>query len=224
MKVIACIPIKMNNVRTPGKNTKPFSDGTPLIHLIQKTLLKCKMIDEVFVYCSDDGICDYLLPDVKFIRRNIIFDTPQADVIEMMRVFCNTVKADIYVQAHATTPFLKSSSIDSGINAMIDMGCDSAFAVTKLQDFLWKNNVPFNYNPEVIPRTQDMEPFYKETTGLYIYNKDVIQNMHRRIGKKPYLLEVTEIEALDIDEPEDFLIANSVYMYLKEHNDYDKKE
>ena len=44
MKTVAVVPIKMNNVRTPGKNTKPFSDGTPLIHLIQKKLLNSNII------------------------------------------------------------------------------------------------------------------------------------------------------------------------------------
>lgn len=45
MKIVAVIPIKMNNERTPGKNTKALSDGTPLIHLMQNTLLKCADIE-----------------------------------------------------------------------------------------------------------------------------------------------------------------------------------
>ena len=36
MKVVALVPIKMNNERTPGKNTKRFHDGTPLIQCILK--------------------------------------------------------------------------------------------------------------------------------------------------------------------------------------------
>lgn len=31
MKVVALVPIKMNNERTPGKNTKKLSDDIPLI-------------------------------------------------------------------------------------------------------------------------------------------------------------------------------------------------
>ena len=31
MKVVAFVPVKLNNERLPGKNTKVFEDGTPLI-------------------------------------------------------------------------------------------------------------------------------------------------------------------------------------------------
>jgi CMP-N-acetylneuraminic acid synthetase len=160
----------------------------------------------------------FLLPGVKYLKRDEQFDTPQANVIEMMRVFSEKIDADVYVQAHATTPFLTSESIDQALEEIQNGEYDSSFAVTKLQVFLWQKGKPVNYNPETIPRTQDMEPYFKETTGLYIFKKQVIQDMHRRIGVNPYLLEVSEIESLDIDEPEDFMIANAVYTYLKENN------
>ena len=187
MRVIAIIPIKMNNVRTPGKNTKPFSDGTPLIHLIQKKLLNCKNIDDVFVYCSNEEIMQFLLPGVKYLKRDEQFDTPQADVIEMMRVFSEKIDADVYVQAHTTTPFLTSESIDQALEEIQNGEYDSSFAVTKLQDFLWQKGEPVNYNPETIPRTQDMEPYFKETNGLYIFKRHVIQDMHRRLALKTNL-------------------------------------
>lgn len=38
MKTVAFIPIKMNNERLPGKNTKGFSNGRPLISYILETL------------------------------------------------------------------------------------------------------------------------------------------------------------------------------------------
>lgn len=151
---------------------------------------------------------------MKYLKRDKKYDTPEADVIDMMRVFSEKVPADIYVQAHATTPFLKSESIDNALNQMISNDYDSAFAVKILQDFIWKNNEPINYDLNKIPRTQDMEPFFVETTGLYIYKNDIIKKLRRRIGNKPYLQEVTEIEALDIDTPIDFEIVDAVYTKL----------
>ena len=107
MKVVACIPIKMNNVRTPGKNTKPLGDGTPLIHLIQKTLLASDKIDEIYVYCSNEDIRAFLLPGVKYLRRDPMFDTPQADMIKIMQSFSEQVPADYYLRAviESYTPF-----------------------------------------------------------------------------------------------------------------------
>ena len=37
----------------------------------------------------------------------------------------------------------------------------------------------------------------------------------RRIGDRPYLVEVSKIEATDINEYEDFLIADALYQLLR---------
>lgn len=38
--------------------------------------------------------------------------------------------------------------------------------------------------------------------------------MNRRIGNKPFIVEVGEIESIDIDETEDFVIADAIYNFL----------
>ena len=89
--------------------------------------------------------------------------------------------------------------------------------VSELKEFMWKDNQPINYSPEAIPRTQDLEPYYCETCGMYMFSKELMQKEHRRIGHRPYLIPVSKIEALDINEPIDFDICNAVYnMFLKE--------
>lgn len=213
MKVVALVPIKMNNERTPGKNTKRFHDGTPLIQCILKSLNKCNEIDETYVYCSKEEIKNYMIPGTRYLKRDEKYDTAQADVNDMFRTFSLTIPADIYVLAHATAPFLKPESIDYGVRQVKTGNYDSALAVKKMQEFIWKNQKPYNYNTEKIPRTQDLEPLYVETTGLYIFTKEVIQNRRSRIGVKPFMIEVTKQEATDINDPEDFVIADAINEY-----------
>lgn len=62
MKTVALIPIKLGSKRVPGKNIKPFFDGTPLMHFIQRACLDAKTIDEVDVYCSVEAVQEYILP------------------------------------------------------------------------------------------------------------------------------------------------------------------
>ena len=38
--------------------------------------------------------------------------------------------------------------------------------------------------------------------------------MNRRIGNSPFLVEIGEIESIDIDEAEDFEIADSVFNHI----------
>lgn len=133
---------------------------------------------------------------------------------EVLKAFAKDVPADIYVMTHTTAPFISKESIEKGLYAVLSGEYDSSFAAKKLQDFLWKDGKPFNYELDNIPRTQDLEPLYEETSGFYIYNSSVITSLNRRIGEKPYIVEVNEIEAVDIDEKEDFQIADAIYNSL----------
>jgi spore coat polysaccharide biosynthesis protein SpsF (cytidylyltransferase family) len=38
MKIVGVVRVKLNNERLPGKNTKPFDNGEPLIRYILTTL------------------------------------------------------------------------------------------------------------------------------------------------------------------------------------------
>ncbi len=213
MKIVAVVPMKLNNVRLPQKNTKEFKNGHPLCWYILSTVLKSKYIDSVYVYCSNEDIKKYIPEGVKYIKRDKSLDQDSTKMNEVLRRFAEDVVADVYVMTHATAPFVSVESIDKGINAVIKEGHDSAFAVKKMQDFIWKDGKPFNYNLEDIPRTQDLEPLYVETSGFYIYKKHIISEMGRRIGLNPSLIEVSEIESCDIDEYEDFIIADAIQLY-----------
>ena len=81
---------------------------------------------------------------------------------------------------HTTAPFITAESITKGIMAVTSGDYDSSFAAKKLQDFLWKDGKPFNYELDSIPRTQDLPALYEETSGFYIYKKEIIQKMNRR--------------------------------------------
>ena len=214
MRVVAVVPMKLNNKRLPQKNTKPFTNGKPLCYYILSTLLTIKKIDEVYVYCSNPDIQAFLPQGVKYLKRSPLLDQDTTKMNEVLSCFAKDVPADVYVMTHITAPFIKAESILKGINAVTLENFDSSFAVKKIQDFLWKDNTPFNYQLDNIPRTQDLPPFFAETSGFYVYKKDIILNMNRRIGNSPFLVEIGEIESIDIDEAEDFEIADSVFNHI----------
>jgi len=208
MKVVACVPIKLENERLPGKNIKLFDNGMPLISYIQTTLLKIKHIKDIFVFCSDEKIKEYLLHGVQYKKRDSVLNSNSTNATEIIKSFVDQIDADIYVYTHATAPFLKAETVNQCIEKIVNEGYDSAFTVTKLQDFVWSDGKPLNYDPSNIPRTQDLKPFYVETSGLYVFKKNVFTELGRRIGTNPYLFEVTQEEAVDINHPADFEFAN----------------
>lgn len=214
MKIVAVVPMKLNNRRLPQKNTKAFTNGKPLCHYILSTLLKIKSIDEIYVYCSNPDIKEFIPEGVRYLKRSSSLDQDTTKMNEILKAFAEEVPADIYVMTHTTAPFISAESIEKGLRAVISGVYDSSFAAKKLQDFLWKDGAPFNYQLSNIPRTQDLPVLYEETSGFYIYKKRIIIESNRRIGETPYIVEVGEIESVDIDEKEDFVIADAIYNYL----------
>lgn len=214
MKTVVLLPIKLNNQRVPGKNIKQFSDGTPLMTLIQKACLNAKKVDEVYVYCSNPSVQEYILPGVKYLQRPDFLDTDQVNSNDIIREFIKTVDADIYVETHATGPFTRAESIDACIEAVASGEYDSAFLAKKIQEFLWQNGTAMNFDIQHFPRTQDLVPIYSEAPGAYVFTRKSFEKYDRRVGMKPYIHEISEIESRDIDYPEDFEIANAIYMSI----------
>lgn len=212
MQVVAMIPIKLNNERVPGKNIKRFSDHTPLMALIQKACLGAGNIDATYVYCSRADVREYLLDGVKYLQRPEYLDANTANCNDIIREFMKVVDADIYVVSHATGPFTRSSSIDTCIERVASGEYDSAFLAKKMQEFLWQNGKAMNFDIQHFPRTQDLIPVYAEASGAFVFTRETFKKFDRRVGIKPYIHEVDEIEAVDIDYPVDFDIANAIYM------------
>ena len=75
-KITAVVPIKLNNERVPGKNTKILG-GRPMISYILQALLDCNRCDEIYVYCSQESIIPYLPDGVKFKKGRKIWICPQ---------------------------------------------------------------------------------------------------------------------------------------------------
>lgn len=206
MKIVSIVPIKLNNERLPGKNTKMLGDR-PLIDYILQTLAACDDLSERYVYCSDNRIKEYLPRDVRFLERPKVLDEPTSNFTQIFDCFKNSVDADIYVYAHATAPFITLESVNECINKVESGEFDSAFTAIKIQDFLWLDEKPLNFDATNLPRSQDLKPIYRESSGVYVFTKEVFEKYRRRIGVKPYIKEISYKESIDINVPEDFELA-----------------
>lgn len=209
MKTIAIMPIKLNNERLPGKNTMELA-GKPLLQHQLLATQQTGLADEIYVYCSDEAVCPYLPDGVRFLKRPAELDLPTSNFTQIFSSFSSSMPADIYVYVHATAPFISPETITECIEAVQSGEYDSAFCAVKIQDFLWKDGEPLNFDATNVPRSQDLDPIYRETSGVYVFTKDVFEICHRRIGKKPYIKEVSLKEAIDINNPEDFHLAEAM--------------
>lgn len=209
MKIVAIMPIKLINERCPGKNTRLLG-GKPLLQHELESLRETGLCDSIHVYCSDAAVVPFLPEGVSFLQRPDFLDLPTSNFTQIFDNYIAAVDADIYVYAHATAPFISVETMRQCIEAVQSGKYDSAFCAVKLQDYLWQDGEPLNFDATNLPRTQDLKPIYQETSGVYVFTKEVYKTYRRRIGKNPFIKEVSFKEAVDIDHPEDFHLAEAL--------------
>ena len=209
MKIIAIMPIKLQNERCPGKNIRLLG-GKPLLQWELDSLKETKLCDSVNVYCSSSEVKPYLPAGVNYVERPAYLDLPTSNFTQIFTEFMLTHPAEIYVYAHATAPYITTETMFQCIDAVKSGEYDSAFCATKLQDYLWADGEPLNFDATNLPRTQDLKPIYKETSGVYVFRRAAFERYRRRIGATPFIKEVSAKEAIDIDTPEDFLLAEAL--------------
>lgn len=209
MKTVAFVPIRLNSQRVEGKNLRLLG-GRPLMTYLLESLSKVENIDEVYVYCSNPAIEEYLPEGVKFLRRDERLDSNSTLGREIYDAFTSQIEADIYVLAHATSPFIRTQTIADAVHKVQSGEYDSAFSAEKIQTFAWWQGRPLNYSLESVPRTQDLEAVYVETSAFFIFGRDLWLKHHRRIGFHPYEAVTDRIESMDIDNPDDFLLAEAI--------------
>lgn len=220
MKIKALLPMKGNSERVPNKNMRDF-DGAPLYHAVLKSLLASEYIDEVVINTDSELIAN----DAKknFGDKVVIIDRPeeiQGDFVSMNTIIeydLNHLEGTHFLQTHSTNPLVRHTTIDNAIEHYFNglEEYDSLFSVTRLQTRLYdKKAKPINHNPNELLRTQDLEPLFEENSNFYIFSKDAFYNVDKkRIGLKPQIFEVNKLEAIDIDEPEDFKLAELLHIH-----------
>ena len=212
MKKIIVVPIKLNNERFPGKNVKCFSDGTPLLSVALNAFSSLTGMDGYYVFCSQEAVCQYISPPFQFLKRPDYLDLPEATPQDIIRELMVRVDAEIYMFSHVTSPFVSREHLEECIRAVSCEEYDSAFTAHRIQKLLWQENcTPLNFNAEKVPRTQDLSPLFEEVSAAYVFRKSTFQTLNRRVGLNPKIVEVSDLEAIDIDTQDDFILAEAVY-------------
>ena len=218
MKVVAIVPIKEMSKRVKSKNFRSFC-GEPLYRFFMKKLIDSPF-DEVFIDTDSTEISEYARGmGWKVIKRVPELAADSANGNDLLLYEAGVVDADIYFQLFITAPLLLPQTINEAYKIMTtEMEYDSLFTATEIYSWFWYNNKPVNYDPKVLPRSQDATPIIRETTGLYAIRRDALLKNKCRIGENPYMLYVGEMEAMDIDTEQDFRVAEIIFSHIKKMN------
>ena len=210
MKIVAIIPIKSKSKRVKNKNFK-IINKKPLYHFLLSKLKRCNF-DEIFIDSDSPIIEKYCKKNnFKFIKRLPELALDSANGNDLLNYHAKIINADIYFQLFITAPLLKVETINKCISLLKkSKSHDSILTVNKIYSWFWFNGKPVNYEPKILPRSQDARPIIQETTGLYGITKKSLIKRKCRIGYNPKFYPVSNSESIDLDTLKDFEFLNTL--------------
>lgn len=223
--VSALVPMKGHSERVSSKNTRILGDA-PLFYHILRSLGQAKQVYEILVDTDSEKIKNLIRKDFP---RVTVIDRPAeltGDKVPMTAIVendCGFVKTRHFLQAHATSPFIKPETIDAAIKAYfkgISGGFDSVMAVNRFQTrFYDRNKKPINHNPDIMLPSQDMPVIYEDCSSFYINSVERLLKSKKRVGENPIFFEISKLESADIDTEEDFTLCEAIYEFLKKNKE-----
>jgi CMP-N,N'-diacetyllegionaminic acid synthase len=235
------IPARMGSKRVKSKNLR-LLNGKPLIEYILDTVSKIDIFDDIYVNSEDEifsGIAGKY--GISFYKRPNHLSSDEATNDEFAYEFLNNIECDILIQVLPTSPFLNEQEIKDFVNKMITDALDTLVSVEHKQIACVYRGEPINFDKlKKNPPSQTMTPIMSYATALmgwksskFIENIDKIGvAYHGGRGKTDYF-ELKGYSTIDIDNEEDFLLAEAVSSALKrgntapkyyEHNKKEKSE
>lgn len=216
--VIALVPMKGHSERVPGKNLRDLN-GKPLYHWIVESLKRCRYVKKIVINTDSEEIAGDIsqnFNDITVIRRpgHICGDHISAN--EIIAYDLTQVGGEHFLQTHSTNPLLDHSTINGAVEAYFGglEEYDSLFSVNCLRTRLYRaDGGEINHDPEKLARTQDLQPVYEENSNIYLFSRSSFIPCGRRIGRRPQMFMMDRLEAVDIDEEQDFRLAEMLVRY-----------
>lgn len=222
-RVTALLPMKAHSARVTSKNFRPIA-GKPLFRWILDTLAAAPEIDQIVIntdardMLSDNGLNTGDMDGKVLIRDR----KPEicGDMVSMNLILADDIantSADYYAMTHTTNPLLGHATISNMLktfHAAETAGtADSLFTVNKHQTrFYTPDGAPINHDPANLLRTQDLPAYMEENSVFYAFTEKSFAQTNARIGARPIMFETPFLESVDIDEPYDWFIAESLLM------------
>lgn len=213
------MPMKGESERVYNKNMRLFN-GQPLCSVMLDKLCASSLIDKVIVNTDSVEIRAFIesrYKNVVVVERPTHLLGHDVSMNKIIDYDITLFPADLYFQTHSTNPLLKEETITAAIQEFIGSKSnkDSLFSVTRFQTrFYHENGDALNHDPEVLIKTQDLPVLYEENSCIYLFTKEAFEKNKKRIGDNPILFEMEQLEAVDIDVEEEFVLAEKLHKVL----------
>lgn len=226
MKRIAIITARGGSKRIPRKNIKEFC-GKPILCYSIEAALSSNVFDEVMVSTDDEEIAEVAkkaganVPFLRSAETSNDFATTRDVLLEVVQKYQEIGQEyDEMCCIYPTAPFVTAEKLKKGIEVLEKNGADEVCPVVRFsfppqRCYVMKEGfLHFKYPEYQNARSQDLEPYYHDCGQFYMYQVDSF--LHNKQEEwKLFPMVMPEMEVQDIDNEEDWKIAEIKYMGMK---------
>lgn len=226
MSIVAIITARGGSKRIPRKNIKEFC-GKPIICYSIDAALKSGLFDEVMVSTDDAEIAETAVKNgaqVPFMRSEFTagdFATTSDVLLEVIHNYEELGKQfDHICCIYPTAPFVTADKLKEAYEIFCSSDADSLLPVVQFsfppqRGVTIKNNLLTMTSPQYLnSRSQDLEPIYHDCGQFSFVKTKAFCQSGKIIMDKTAAMIIPESEVQDIDNEEDWKLAEIKYKIM----------
>ena len=226
MRAVAIITARGGSKRIPRKNIRDFC-GKPIIAYSIEAALASGVFDTVMVSTEDKEIAEVARKygaEVPFMRsvENADDYASTSDVIkEVLDDYAKVGECfDIACCIYPTAPLLTAEKLRRAVELLQEKNADSVIPVVRFsfppqRCVIMKDGMArFKWPEYMFSRSQDLEPFYHDAGQFYCLRTASFLEQNKLFMAATAPLELSELEVQDIDNEEDWKIAELKFKML----------
>ena len=213
MSIIAFIPARIGSKSIIEKNIKLFC-GKPLIFWNLQELQNSN-VETIIVATDSEKIKEivnsFSFSKVKVFDRSDAHSQDSSSTESVMLEYINASNlsdSDIFMLVQATSPFTQQNHFNKGLDLFKHH--DSILSCCESKRFFWRNGKALNYDIYNRPRRQDFQETLIENGAFYISSVFDIKKTNNRISGDIGIYKMPEYTYTEIDELEDWIVAESL--------------
>ncbi len=215
--VIAFIPVRGGSKSIPLKNIKLFC-GKPLVCWNIEALQTCNIVDKIVVATDSTEIERVVTAGnyskVSLYHRSAENASDGASTESVMLEYINyaSLSSDVtFMLVQATSPLTQRIHFEEALDIYNQGAFDSMLTCVRNYRFYWnEDGTSRNYDYMHRPRRQDFNGELMENGAFYINTVDNITKSGNRLSGKIGIYEMPEYTAAEIDEPDDWIVLESL--------------
>lgn len=216
-QVLGIVPARGGSKGIPRKNIRQVA-GKPLLSYVLDAALKSRALSRVVVSTDDSEIgsvaqangAEVVWRPAELSGDNASSEQALMHALDYLRDTEN-YSPMLLVFLQCTSPLTLAEDIDGTVEALLKENADSALAVTPFHYFIWERTndgaVGVNHQKGFRPMRQNRQPQYLEAGAVVAMYVEGFRKAGHRFFGRTALYEIPPERVLEIDEPNDLLIA-----------------